>query len=65
MKVGNLNMKDLGSLVITGILLFVGIAVVIHFISPLLITAGLITVKLTLTDTILFLVLLVMVTKTT
>jgi hypothetical protein len=62
MKIGNLSVKDLGSLVIIGLLLFVGIFVVMNFISPLLVTTHLITTGLTLTDTLLFLVLLVMIT---
>lgn len=57
------NVRELGSLLLVGLLLFIIIAVVMHFISPILVTMGLVTVPLTLTDTLLVLILIALVVR--
>lgn len=59
----NFNIKELGSLLLVGLLLFIVVAVVMHFIAPILVTMGLIVTPLTLTDTILVLILVTLVVR--
>lgn len=52
------SLQHFGSLVLLGIVLLVLTYVIMHFISPLLVTAGIIATNLKLTDTLLLLILI-------
>lgn len=59
----NLNVKEFVSLIVTGLLLVIGIAIVMNFIVPILVTIGLLHTAFTLTDTLFFLILLTLIVK--
>lgn len=58
-----MNLHTLGHLTIVGLLLVVAVFAIIHVVSPFLVTIGLITSALTMTDTLLLLILIRLFTK--
>ncbi len=53
-----ISLEHIGSLTVLGLVLVLITFVIMHFISPLLVTAGVLGTNLTFTDTILLLILI-------
>ena len=59
----NLNLEEFIGLVVVGVLLVIGIAIVMKFITPVLVTVGLLAAPFTLTETLFFLILLTLIVR--
>ncbi len=57
LDIKKIDLGHIGSLVLLGVILVLVAYAIMHFASPLLVTSGIITNALTLTDTLLLLIL--------